>query len=68
MSNKENQEHIKIYDKYMYTSQEKFKTFAIIIFVFVLGFVAGYFAHAPSTENTNNNVNNTTSNVVTENK
>lgn len=63
MSNKENQEHIKIYDKYMYNSQEKFKTFAIIIFVFVLGFVAGYFAHTPTIDNINNN---TTSNVVNE--
>ena len=39
-----NQEHVKIYDKEMYTSQEKLKTIVFIIIAFLIGFVAGYFS------------------------
>lgn len=39
-----NQEHVKIYDKEMYISQEKFRTIILIIIVFLIGFVAGYFS------------------------
>ena len=39
-----NEEHVKIYDKEMYISQEKFKTIFLIIVVFLIGFVAGYFS------------------------
>lgn len=39
-----NQEHVKIYDKEMYISQEKLKTIVLIIAVFLIGFVAGYFS------------------------
>lgn len=39
-----NEEHVKIYDKEMYISQEKFKTIILIIVVFLIGFVAGYFS------------------------
>ena len=43
MSN--NNEHIKIYDKYMYSSQEKLKNVVLIILVFLIGFVTGYFSN-----------------------
>lgn len=39
-----NQEHVKIYDKEMYISQEKLRTIVLIIAVFLIGFVAGYFS------------------------
>jgi len=39
-----NQEHVKIYDKEMYISQEKLRTIVLIIVVFLIGFVAGYFS------------------------
>ncbi len=42
--NKEEEEKVKIYDKDMYISQEKLKTIAIIIIIFVIGFLAGYFS------------------------
>lgn len=63
MNNKENQEHIKIYDKYMYSSQEKLNTIAIIVVVFVIGFVAGYFAHGAN----NNTEKVESNNIVIEN-
>jgi len=53
--NKVNQEKVKIYDKEMYISQEKFKTIILIILVFVLGFVAGYFSKDLISENINAN-------------
>lgn len=43
---KENgEERVKIYDKEMYISQEKLKTIAIIIIIFIIGFIAGYFSN-----------------------
>ncbi len=39
-----NEERVKIYDKEMYISQEKLKTIILIIVVFLIGFVAGYFS------------------------
>ena len=59
-----NEEHVKIYDKEMYISQEKLKTIAIIIVVFLIGFVAGYFSK--DVINTGNVVN--TSNSISTNK
>lgn len=53
----ENQEHVKIYDKEMYISQEKLRTIILIIVVFVLGFIAGYFSReviSDSSETVNN--------------
>lgn len=42
---KENhEEKVKIYDKDMYISQEKLKTIAFIIIIFIIGFLAGYFS------------------------
>lgn len=49
---------MKVYDKEMYNKQESLKTICIIIIVFLLGFVAGYFARSfnetQKLENTNN--------------
>ncbi len=43
---KENeQERVKIYDKDMYISQEKLRTIIVIIVIFVIGFIAGYFSN-----------------------
>lgn len=36
---------MKVYDKEIYTKQESIKTTAIIILVFLIGFVAGYLAN-----------------------
>lgn len=41
----ENDEKVKIYDKDMYISQEKLRTIAVIIVIFVIGFITGYFAN-----------------------
>ena len=46
-----NQERVKIYDKDMYISQEKLRTIILIILVFVIGFVAGYFSKDVIDEN-----------------
>ena len=40
----QNEDHVKIYDKEMYISQEKLRTIIIIIVVFLIGFIAGYFS------------------------
>lgn len=49
-----NQDKVKIYDKDMYISQEKLKTIVIIIVVFLIGFVAGYFSKNVISEDINN--------------
>ena len=36
------EEPMKIYDKYMYKSQEKIKNIVLIIVVFIIGFITGY--------------------------
>lgn len=57
-----NQDRVKIYDKDMYISQEKLKTIVIIIVVFLIGFVAGYFSKDVIAENINNtNITNNAS-------
>ena len=60
----ENKEHIKIYDKYIYSSQEKINTIIIIVFVFVLGFCAGYFAH--NSNKKDNQISTNSTNIVNE--
>ena len=40
----QNEDHVKIYDKEMYISQEKLRTIIIMIAVFLIGFIAGYFS------------------------
>lgn len=55
----ENEEKVKIYDKEMYISQEKLRTIAIIIVIFVIGFITGYFANSIlNTNETNIDTNN----------
>ncbi len=41
--NSKEEEPMKIYDKYMYKSQEKIKNIILIIAVFIIGFISGYF-------------------------
>lgn len=41
-ANPKEEEPMKIYDKYMYKSQEKIKNIVLIIAVFIIGFIAGY--------------------------
>ena len=55
-----NTEHVKIYDKYMYVSQEKFKTAILIIVVFLIGFLTGYFAKESINKADETNGNNST--------
>ncbi len=50
-----NTEHVKIYDKYMYVSQEKLKTVILIISVFLIGFITGYFSKDSIVKNDNSN-------------
>lgn len=54
-----NNEKVKIYDKDMYISQEKLRTIAIIIIIFIIGFITGYFANSiiTGTSDTNNTSN-----------
>lgn len=47
---------MKVYDKEIYNKQESIKTTAIMILVFLIGFVAGYLANSFSTTNTNTNI------------
>ena len=61
-----NNEHVKIYDKEMYISQEKIKTIVIIILVFLLGFVAGYFSKDVIAENIDDSANSSYNNEVVE--
>ncbi len=49
-----NQDRVKIYDKDMYISQEKVRTIVIMILVFLIGFVAGYFSKDVISENMQN--------------
>ncbi len=41
---KKQEEDVKIYDKEVYISQEKLRTIILIIAVFLIGFLAGYFS------------------------
>lgn len=41
-ANPKEEEPMKIYDKYMYKSQEKIKSIILIISVFIIGFISGY--------------------------
>lgn len=49
-----NQERVKIYDKDMYISQEKIRTIIIMVIVFLIGFVAGYFSKGVISESIDN--------------
>ncbi len=50
----EAQEKVKIYDKDLYISQEKIRTIVIMILVFLIGFVAGYFSKEVIDDNIGN--------------
>lgn len=56
---------MKVYDKEMYNKQESIKTTAVMVLVFLIGFVAGYLANSFSTSNQNINENQT---KIVENK
>ena len=64
--NEQNKDHVKIYDKYMYVSQEKFKTAILIIVVFLIGFLTGYFAKKSNEKNKETNENNINSSYSAE--
>lgn len=66
--NEQNKDHVKIYDKYMYVSQEKFKTAILIIVVFLIGFITGFFARESTEKNNEINENNMTSSYSAVNK
>lgn len=64
----ESNEKVKIYDKDMYISQEKLKTIAIIIIIFIIGFITGYFAdNLMNADLQDNNINDTSYNSIEEN-
>ena len=50
---------MKVYDKEIYNKQESIKTIVIIIIVFLLGFVAGYYAKNFSENQKLEDTNNT---------
>lgn len=63
---KNEKERVKIYDKYMYVSQEKFKSAILIIVVFLIGFLTGYFARETTEKNNETNENNVNSSYSAE--
>ena len=56
-SNAKGEEPMKIYDKYMYKSQEKLKNTILIIIVFLLGFISGYACQYRTINELSNEVN-----------
>ena len=55
--NPKEEEPMKIYDKYMYKSQEKIKNIILIISVFIIGFICGYVSEYSTIKKLNNEVN-----------
>ena len=55
---------MKVYDKDMYNRQESLRTTFVIIFVFLIGFVAGYLANSFNTSN--DVIENTNTTKITE--
>lgn len=55
--NSKEEEPMKIYDKYMYKSQEKIKNIILIIAVFIIGFIAGYASEITTINKLNNEIN-----------
>lgn len=55
--NAKGEEPMKIYDKYMYKSQEKFKNVILIISVFIIGFISGYACQYSTIKKLNEEVN-----------
>ena len=57
-ANPKEEEPMKIYDKYMYKSQEKIKNIVLIIAVFIIGFIAGYASEINTINKLNKELNN----------
>ncbi len=57
-ANPKEEEPMKIYDKYMYKSQEKIKNIVLIIAVFIIGFIAGYASEINTISKLNKEINN----------
>ena len=55
--NPKEEEPMKIYDKYMYKSQEKIKNIVLIIAVFIIGFIAGYACQIQTISKLNKEIN-----------
>ena len=56
-TNPKGEEPMKIYDKYMYKSQEKIKNIVLIIAIFIIGFISGYACQYSTISKLNNEVN-----------
>lgn len=56
-ANPKEEEPMKIYDKYMYKSQEKIKNIVLIIAVFIIGFIAGYASQINTVKKLNKEIN-----------
>ena len=56
-ANPKEEEPMKIYDKYMYKSQEKIKNIVLIIAVFIIGFIAGYASEINTINKLNKEIN-----------
>ena len=50
---------MKVYDKEIYNKQESMRTVIIFIFIFLLGFVAGYYAKGFNDTQKQENTNST---------
>lgn len=67
-ANSKEEEPMKIYDKYMYKSQEKIKSIVFIIAVFIIGFISGYFCQYSTINKLNNEINTLQGNVSSQNE
>lgn len=65
-ANPKEEEPMKIYDKYMYKSQEKIKNIILIIAVFIIGFISGYFCQYSTINKLNNNIKELKENISTQ--
>lgn len=61
------EEPMKIYDKYMYKSQEKIKNIILIIAVFIIGFISGYFCQYNAINKLNDNIKELQENALSQN-
>ena len=64
--NQKNEEPMKIYDKYMYKSQEKMKNIILIIFVFIIGFISGYLCQYNTIKELQEQINETQQEQINE--
>lgn len=63
-ANPKEEEPMKIYDKYMYKSQEKMKNIILIIAVFIIGFISGYFCQYSTINKLNKEINELQKNTL----